>query len=66
MNNNEPISDDAMMRFIAAAFALNGILNANANAPALPAPDAAAKMSAEYANALMKCLKKNKKQQQQQ
>jgi hypothetical protein len=64
MNNNEPISDDAMMRFIAAAFALNGILNANA--PALPTPDAAAKMSAEYANALMKSLKKNKKQQQQQ
>jgi len=66
MNNNEPISDDAMMRFIAAAFALNGILSANANSPALPAPDVAAKMSAEYANALMKSMRKSKKQQQQQ
>jgi len=66
MNNNENISDDAMMRFIAAAFALNGILNASINAPALPAPDVAAKMSAEYANALMKSMRKSKKQQQQQ
>lgn len=65
MNNNEPISDEAMMRFIAAAFALNGILSANANEPALPAPDVAAKMSTEYANALMKSFKKTKKQQQQ-
>jgi hypothetical protein len=64
MNNNETISDDAMMRFIAAAFALNGILNASVNAPALPAPDAAAKMSTDYANALMKSLKKSKKQMQ--
>jgi hypothetical protein len=53
-----------MMRFIAAAFALNGILNASVNAPALPAPDAAAKMSTDYANALMKSLKKSKKQMQ--
>lgn len=65
MNNNEPISDEAMMRFIAAAFALNGILSAYANEPALLTPDVAAKMSAEYANALMKSLRKNKRQQQQ-
>ena len=65
MNNNEPISDEAMMRFIAAAFALNGILSANANSPELPPPDVAVKMSTEYANALMKSFKKVKKQQQQ-
>lgn len=63
MNNNECISDEAMMRFIAAAFALNGILSATAAAGA-PAPDAAAKMSINYANALMSNLKKSKKQMQ--
>lgn len=64
MNNNECISDEAMMRFIAAAFALNGILTATAAAAGAPAPDAAAKMSINYANALMSNLKKSKKQMQ--
>lgn len=64
MNNNECISDEAMMRFIAAAFALNGILRANDATGNASTPDAAAKMSINYANALMSNFKKSKKQMQ--
>lgn len=60
MNNNEPISDDAMMHFIAACFAMNGML---AYAGHTQAPDAAtlAKLSNEYANAMMQQRNKNSK-----
>lgn len=58
--NNEPISDDAMMRFIAACFAMNGML---AHAGHTQAPDAAtlAKLSNEYADAMMQRNKNAKK-----
>jgi hypothetical protein len=61
--NNEPISDDAMMHFIASCFAMNGML---AHAGHTQAPDAAtlAKLSNEYAHAMMqrnKNIKKNQK-----
>lgn len=50
--NNEPMSDDAMMHFIASCFAMNGML---AHAGYTQAPDAAtlAKLSNEYAHAMM-------------
>ena len=50
--NNEPISDDAMMHFIASCFAMNGVL---AHTGYTQAPDAAvlARISNEYADAMV-------------
>ena len=58
--NNEPISDEEMMHFIASCFAMNGIL-ANAGYTQVPSAATLAEASKEYADAMMQRIKNAKK-----
>lgn len=62
-HTDEPISDVRMMRFIAGALAMNGILASCAGTDIdLPTPDQAADLSMQYANAFMKKLNRKVKE----